>query len=84
MFKKDSCLLFFFFLIALVSLTLALIPTSDFDQDGAFDSLLTEGLLLLPLICFVTRNVRRDQFPVARLASPRSISKTLRHPPISA
>lgn len=38
------------FLLALIGLFAALIPLSDFDQDGDLDSLLSEGLAWIPLI----------------------------------
>jgi hypothetical protein len=43
-----------FFLLVLVCLLGALAPLSDFDQDGNLDSLVTEGLILIPLIGSVT------------------------------
>ena len=82
--KKDNRLFLIFSILVMISLMLALMPTFDFDQDGAFDSLVTEGLLLLPLIFSITRYVRQDQIPVARFANPRLFSRTVSHPPISA
>lgn len=82
--RKDNRLFLIFCIVVMVSLMLALTPTSDIDQDGVFDSLVTEGLLLLPLISSVTHCVRQDQFPAARFANPQIFSRTFRHPPISA
>ena len=83
MFKKDNRFLLVFSFIVMIGLMLALTPISDFDQDGAFDSLVTEGLLLLPLISFVTGYVRQVQFPVVRLADPHIFFRTFHPPPIS-
>ena len=82
--KKDSRLFLIFSIMVMVSLMLALTPTSDFDQDGAFDSLITEGLLLVPLMSSVIRYVQQDQFPAAKFANPRIFSLTFIHPPVSA
>jgi hypothetical protein len=72
-------------LIILFSVVAALTPVSDVDNDGEFDSLITEGLMLFPLIhSMVERSTREDRIASARLAVPRVFSHRFLHPPILA
>ena len=81
--RKNNTILLIFALIITFSLMLALAPTSDFDSDGNFDSLITEGLLLLSLISpIIVLSAWQDQFPTAGIMRPRVLALTFRHPPI--
>ena len=42
------------FLLVLICLLAALAPLSDFDLDGNLDSFVTEGLILTPVIGFIS------------------------------
>jgi hypothetical protein len=84
MFKNSQVLLFAIFILIIFSLLAALIPTSDIDHDGFLDSLVTEGFLLIPMLCSVTGLFfLLTRLPAACLAVPRSISTLLVPPPIS-
>jgi hypothetical protein len=52
--RKTRALFLLLIIFILVGLFSALMPVSDFDQDGAADSLITESVLLLPMLPFVT------------------------------
>ena len=63
----------------------ALMPISDVDSDGEIDSLITEGLLLFPLLySMIERSARRDRITSAQLSVPRALSRRFLHPPILA
>ena len=67
------------------SVLAALTPVSDIDSDGEFDSLITEGLLLFPLIySIMERSARQDRITSARLSTPRVLSSRFLHPPALA
>ncbi len=83
--KKNSALLWITFLLLLLGLVLALSPTSDCDNDGIFDSLITEGLLLFSLAAGVIEfSTGQNQIPAYGLMTPRILTHTFRHPPIFA
>ncbi len=83
--RKNNTILLIFASIITFSLILGLTPTSDFDSDGYFDSLITEGLLLLSLISpMIAQPARQGQFPAAGIINPRVLTLTFRHPPILA
>ncbi len=72
------------FLLVLISLLFALVPLSDFDHDGNLDSLVTEGILLIPVLCSVTGLFSLlTRLPAACLTSPQPVSTLLVPPPIS-
>ena len=69
--------------IFVVSLLLALVPLSCFDQDGYLDSLVTEGFLLIPILYTVTGLLRLwIRFPAACFPAPKSFSALIVLPPI--
>ena len=83
--KKNSIPLWMIILIIIFSLVAALTPISDVDSDGEFDSLITEGLLLFPLIySMIERSARQGRISSARLSIPRVLSRRYLHPPILA
>ncbi len=85
MYKKNNLPLWMISLIILFSIVSALTPVSDVDSDGYSDSLITEGLLLFPLIYSnVERSARQDRIATARLSTPRVLSRRFLHPPILA
>jgi hypothetical protein len=85
MFKKNNLPLWIISLIMMLSVMSALMPVSDVDSDGYFDSLITEGLLLFPLISSVIeRFARQDRITSERLSVPRVFSRRFLHPPILA
>jgi len=52
--RKNRILFLLATVIFVISLLLALVPFSCFDQDGFLDSLVTEGFLLIPMLYTVT------------------------------
>jgi hypothetical protein len=81
--KKNNIPLWILSLIIMFSVMSALTPISDVDSDGYFDSLITEGLLLLPLICsIIAQSARPDRIPSDNLSVPRVLSLHFLHPPI--
>ena len=52
--KKTNALLLLTMAFIMFGLLSALLPVSDFDQDGHLDSLVTEGFLLIPMLCSVS------------------------------
>ena len=71
------------FLFVLVCLLAALTPLSDFDLDGNLDSLVTEGLILLPVIGFISGLFSLWlRLPVAFLAVSQQFSSLIVPPPI--
>ena len=80
--KKNNLPLWMISLIILLGVVAALTPVSDVDSDGEFDSLITEGLLLLPLIySIMERSAQKDRITSARLSTPRVLSSRFLHPP---
>jgi len=49
--RKSKILFLLTMVFFVISLLSALIPLSCFDQDGYLDSLVTEGFLLIPMLC---------------------------------
>jgi hypothetical protein len=81
--RKSKILFLLAMFIFVISLLSALVPFSCFDQDGNLDSLVTEGLLLIPvlytatgLFCLLIR------LPRACLTAPKSFSALIVPPPI--
>ena len=54
MYRNSKSLFLLAMVIFVVSLLSALVPLSCFDQDGYLDSLVTEGLLLIPMLYTIT------------------------------
>jgi hypothetical protein len=71
-------------LVCLVFGLLALLaPCSDIDGDGLLDSLMTEGFVLMPVICAMTGLLfLLDRFVSVYLPAPRLHSFILFSPPI--
>lgn len=83
--KKNNLPLWIISLIIMFSVVAALTPVSDVDSDGYFDSLITEGLLLFPLISsIIGLSARQARIPSERLSVPRVFSRRFLHPPILA
>lgn len=83
--KKNNLPLWIISLIIMFSVMSALTPISDVDSDGEFDSLITEGLLLFPLISsIIERSTREAQISSATLTVPRILSRRFLHPPVLA
>jgi len=83
--KKNNLSRWLISLILLLSIVSALTPVSDVDNDGYFDSLITEGLLLFPFSSStIEQYARRDRITSARLSVPQVLSRRLLHPPILA
>lgn len=53
MYKKNNALLLFVLVFAVFILVSAMLPVSDFDNDGHLDSLVTEGFVLLAIFGLV-------------------------------
>jgi len=81
--RNSKTLFLLAMVIFVISLLSALVPLSCFDQDGYLDSLVTEGFILIPILCSVvdlfTLLIR---LPVAYLATPQFVSTLIVPPPI--
>lgn len=81
--RKSKSLFLLVLICTLISLISALAPLSDFDLDGNLDSLITEGMLLIPLIGSVTGLfLLWIRFPVACLAVSQQFPALPVPPPI--
>jgi hypothetical protein len=84
MHRKNKLFLLFMFIVITLSLLSALMPELDFDADGFWDSLITEGLLLVSVVFaslgYFYLSTRYSQI---RIASPWLFSALLILPPIS-
>jgi hypothetical protein len=81
--KKNNVLLVLVFVFSVLSLLSTLLPVSDIDGDGYLDSLVTNGLVLLPkfepvigLFSLLT------SLPVTCLIKPQTFSIPIVPPPI--
>lgn len=80
--KKSNLPVWIISLTILFGVVSALIPVSDVDSDGYSDSLITEGLLLFPLISSIIEHpAQQDRIASARLSAPRILSHPFLHPP---
>jgi uncharacterized PurR-regulated membrane protein YhhQ (DUF165 family) len=80
--RKSKTLFLLAIVIFVVSLLSALVPLSCFDQDGNPDSLVTEGLLLIPMLYSVTGLVSLSfGHPAACPLIPQSFSTLIFPPP---
>jgi hypothetical protein len=83
--EKNNLPLWIISLIIMFSVVAALTPVSDVDSDGEIDSLITEGLLLFPLLySIIERSAQRDRITSAQLSVPRALTRRFLHPPILA
>ena len=81
--RNSKTLFLLAMVIFIVSLLSALVPLSCFDQDGYLDSLVTEGLLLIPILYTVTGLFCLwIRFPAACPLIPQSFSTLILLPPI--
>ena len=81
--KKTDALLLLVMAFIVISLLSALTPVSDFDQDGHLDSLVTEGFLLIPMLCSaVSLFSLWIRLPSACLIVPQHFSILIVLPPI--
>jgi hypothetical protein len=81
--KSNKILVLLALLFIIFGLLAALAPLSDFDQDGNLDSLVTEGFLLVPMLCSITGLFALlTRLPAACLAAPKPFSTLLVPPPI--
>lgn len=71
------------FLLMLICLLAALTPLSDIDLDGNLDSLITRGLVLIPVIEFVSALfLLWIRLPETYIAVPQHFSALFVPPPI--
>ena len=81
--SKSRIAALLFFALILVSLLTSLTPFTDIDHDGMHDSLITEGLILLPV--FVALNILNILFSLVfpgKLSVPRLCTARFTPPPI--
>lgn len=84
MYKKTDTLLLLTLAFIMIGLLSALMPVSDFDQDGNLDSLITEGFLLIPMLYSVTGLVSLlVRLPAACPLIPKPFSTLIFPPPIN-
>jgi hypothetical protein len=80
---KNKALLLFTLVCMVIGLFAALIPFSDIDQDGLWDSLVTEGDILIATFCSALGLFcLRTRFYKICLAAPQQFSFLLLPPPI--
>ena len=81
--KKNKALFLLAMVFVVSGLLSALVPFSDFDQDGHLDSLVTEGFLLIPIFCSVVGLFSLlIRLPVACLIIPQTFYTLIMLPPI--
>jgi len=67
-----------------LGLLTALMPFSDIDNDGLPDSLITEGAILIPLLCAIAGIIfLSGRHPAACIAESQLFSSLILPPPIS-
>jgi hypothetical protein len=82
---KKKFFLILIFIVMVLGLLLALVPTLDVDADNSSDSFVTEGLLAAPLVSTsVTLLHLSTRFSSIPLAPPWLLSFLLILPPITA
>ena len=81
--RKNETLFLLAMIIFVIGLLSALAPLSDFDQDGYLDSLITEGLLLIPMF-YITAGLfcLWIRLPATCLTTYHSFSTLIVPPPI--
>ena len=83
MYKKNNLLLFLTLICLVIGLLAALTPFSDIDNDGLLDSLVTEGFMLMPILCAISGLFFLTRLPSACLSTPLLYSSLLFSPPNS-
>jgi hypothetical protein len=82
--KKSDILLLFVLIFAVFCLLSAIMPVSDFDNDGHLDSLVTEGFVLFAILSNVIGlSSLLTRLAVSYLIIPQIFSPLIVHPPIS-
>jgi hypothetical protein len=82
--RKNKLLLLLALVFLILGLFAMLAPFSDIDGDGLLDSLMTEGVVLIPVFCAVSSLLfLLDRFASAYLPAPRPHSSFLFSPPIT-
>ena len=80
---RNNILLLVTLVCLVIGLLAALTPFFDMDHDGLLDSLITDGFVLVPVICSATGLLLLlTRLPSACLAAPRLFSSLLLPPPI--
>ena len=81
--KKNNALHLLAIVFIVIGLLSALTPFSDFDQDGHPDSLVTEGLLLIPMFYSIVGLFSLlIRLPAVCLITPQPFSTLIVPPPI--
>jgi quinol-cytochrome oxidoreductase complex cytochrome b subunit len=81
--RKNGALLIIILACIVIGLLAALTPIADIDNDGLLDSLITEGFVLIPVICSVTvLYLLLTKLPSACIQSLQFYSSLLLPPPI--
>jgi len=81
--KKSKILLLLAMVFIMTILLSTLIPVSDFDQDGYLDSLVTEGLLFIPMLYSAVGLISLlIRLPAVCLIVPELFSTLIVPPPI--
>lgn len=82
--KKSNTLLSLVLVFAVFCLLSAIMPASDFDNDGHLDSFVTEGFVLLSIFGSpVGLASLLTSLSTSYLIIPRNFSPLIVHPPIS-
>jgi hypothetical protein len=79
--KKNDLLLFLTLIFLVIGLLAALTPFSDIDNDGLLDSLVTEGFVLMPILCAISGLFFLTRLPSTCLSVPQLYSFRLFSPP---
>ena len=81
--RKTNIVLLLTMAFTMIGLLSALMPISDFDQDGNLDSLVTEGYLLIPMFYIVSGLLSLwIRLSSACLLTPQHFSPLIVPPPI--
>jgi hypothetical protein len=83
MYKKNNLLLLITLVCLVIGLLAALTPFSDIDNDGLLDSLVTEGFILMPILCAISGLFFLISIPSTCLSAPQLYSSRLFAPPNS-
>jgi hypothetical protein len=79
--KKNNLLLLLTLVCLVIGLLAALTPFSDIDNDGLLDSFVTEGLVLITVLCAGSGLFFLNRLPSTCLSAPRLYSSLLFSPP---
>ena len=83
MYKKNNLLLLITLVCLVIGLLAALTPFSDIDNDGLLDSLVTEGFVLMPILCAISGLFFLTRLFSTYLSAPQLYSSRLFSPPNS-